>query len=156
MTQVTKGNDKIFCYDHYRTQHLTCNFVHHRQMAMLKKFAAILLLFAISVQTFHKVMIVIDFYRNQDFIAKNLCENRYQPQLHCDGHCLLAKKLKAAEKKEQRNPESKGENKQEVVSSRSFYPVLISKAIEPVTPHISFNNGKPVDFAEDFFHPPGA
>lgn len=123
---------------------------------MLKQIAAILLLFAISVQTFHKVLIVFEFYRNQDYIAKNLCENRDRPMLHCDGHCLLAKKLQAAEKKEQRNPESKGENKQDVVSSRSFYPVIVSTTIESVTPHFTSNNGKPVDFAEDFFHPPGA
>lgn len=123
---------------------------------MFKQFTAILLLFAITVQTFHKAIIVIDFYSNQEYIAKNLCENRFRPQLHCDGHCLLAKKLKQAEKKEQRNPDSKGENKQEVVSSRSFYPVIITAAAEPIAHHYSSNNGKPVDIAEDFFHPPGA
>lgn len=126
------------------------------EMDMFKQFTAILLLFAITVQTFHKAIIVIDFYRNQEYIAKNLCENRFRPQLHCDGHCLLAKKLQAAEKKEQHNPESKLENKQEVVSSRSFYPVLISNIVETITPHYAANNGKPVDIAADFFHPPGA
>ncbi|RZS72247.1 hypothetical protein EV199_4163 [Pseudobacter ginsenosidimutans] len=131
--------------------------LHHiGEMDMFKQFTAILLLFAITVQTFHKAIIVIDFYRNQEYIAKNLCENRFRPMLHCDGHCLLAKKLQQAEKKEQRNPDLKGENKQEVVSSKSFYPVIATTTIEPVTPHNSFNKGKPVDFAEDFFHPPGA
>ena len=130
--------------------------LHIGEMDMFKQFTAILLLFAITVQTFHKAIIVIDFYRNQEYIAKNLCENRFRPQLHCDGHCLLAKKLQQAEKKEQRNPDLKGENKQEVVSSRSFYPVIVTTTIEPVTPHYAFNKGKPVDFAEDFFHPPGA
>lgn len=125
-------------------------------MDMFKQFTAILLLFAITVQTFHKAIIVIDFYRNQEYIAKNLCENRFRPQLHCDGHCLLAKKLQQAEKKEQHNPDLKGESKQEVVSSKSFYPVIVTTTIEPVTPHYAFNKGKPVDFAEDFFHPPGA
>jgi hypothetical protein len=137
-------------------KHFTVILPHIGEMDMLRKITAILLLFAIMVQTFHKAIIVIDFYRNQDYIAKNLCENRFRPQLHCDGHCLLAKKLQAAEKKEQHNPESKLENKQEVVSSRSFYPVLVSSAAEPVTPHFAVNNGKPVDIAEDFFHPPGA
>lgn len=129
---------------------------HIGEMDMFKQFTAILLLFAISVQTFHKAIIVIEFYRNQEYIAKNLCENRFRPQLHCDGHCLLAKKLQQAEKKEQHNPDLKGENKQEVVSSKSFYPVIATATIEPVTPHYAFNKGKPVDFAEDFFHPPGA
>jgi hypothetical protein len=125
-------------------------------MDMFKQFTAILLLFAISVQTFHKAIIVIDFYSNQEYIAKNLCENRFRPQLHCDGHCLLAKKLEQAEKKEQRNSDSKAATSLEVISSRSFYPVIVSNAVEPVTTHFAFNKGKPVDFAEDFFHPPGA
>jgi hypothetical protein len=123
---------------------------------MFKQITAILLLFAITVQTFHKAIIVIDFYRNQEYIAKNLCENRFRPQLHCDGHCLLAKKLQQAEKKEQRNSDSKAATSLEVISSRSFYPVIVSNAVEPVTTHFAFNKGKPVDFAEDFFHPPGA
>ncbi|NML19571.1 hypothetical protein HHL16_01740 [Pseudoflavitalea sp. G-6-1-2] len=124
---------------------------------MFRKLFAILILFAITVQTFHKAIIVMEFYANQDYIAKNLCENRYRPMLNCNGHCLLAKKLQQAEKKEQRNPESKLASKQEVVSSRSYYQLTIaSNPVQTSTPAYTFNNGKPVDFASDFFHPPGA
>ena len=41
--------------------------------------------------------------------------------LHCDGKCVLAKRLKQQENKEQQNPELKLSAKNEVLSSRSFF-----------------------------------
>lgn len=35
------------------------------------------------------------FHANRAYIARVLCENRDKPELHCDGQCYLAKKLKA-------------------------------------------------------------
>lgn len=35
------------------------------------------------------------YHLNRDYIARVLCENRDKPQLHCDGKCYLAKKLRA-------------------------------------------------------------
>lgn len=34
------------------------------------------------------------YHLNKDYIARVLCQNRDKPQLHCDGQCYLAKKLK--------------------------------------------------------------
>lgn len=43
----------------------------------------------------------IAYYQiNKEYITRVLCENRDRPQLHCDGHCYLAKKLKAQQKKQ--------------------------------------------------------
>ena len=43
----------------------------------------------------------IAYYQlNQDYIARVLCENRDKPQLHCDGKCYLAKRLKAQQDKQ--------------------------------------------------------
>ena len=37
----------------------------------------------------------IAYYQlNREYIARVLCQNRDKPQLHCDGACYLAKKLK--------------------------------------------------------------
>lgn len=123
---------------------------------MLKHTITIFLLFCFTVQTFHRAFIVFDFYRNQEWIARTQCENRYRPMLHCNGTCQLAKKLKQEEKKDQDNPERKMENKNEFFYSRSTDPVL---AISISTIHTAFtnsNSGTPVDYVEDFFHPPGA
>ena len=60
---------------------------------MLQKCTALFLLLAFLASTFSKAVIVADFYVHQDYIAKNLCENRDQPMKHCCGRCLLRKRL---------------------------------------------------------------
>jgi hypothetical protein len=46
--------------------------------------------------------IYVSFKINQDYIAKNLCENRAKPKMQCNGKCQLMKKLKQADKEEQK------------------------------------------------------
>ncbi len=41
--------------------------------------------------------ILMDFQLRKDYIITHLCENRTHPELHCDGRCYLAKKLKSAQ-----------------------------------------------------------
>ena len=78
---------------------------------MLRISATILLTVSFFVQTFHQAFTVLGFYANQSSIASKLCENRYKPMLHCNGHCILAKKLRQEEKKDQQNPERKLDNR---------------------------------------------
>ncbi|RIV24962.1 hypothetical protein DYU11_06485 [Fibrisoma montanum] len=40
------------------------------------------------------------YHANKAYIARVLCENRDRPELHCDGHCFLAKRLKARQDKQ--------------------------------------------------------
>ena len=49
-----------------------------------------------------KVFVYVDFYLNQEYIAKNLCENKDKPVLKCNGKCHLAKELAKEEKKEKK------------------------------------------------------
>jgi hypothetical protein len=53
------------------------------------------------LQPLSKVWIFVSFKINQDYIAKNLCENRAKPILKCNGKCQLMKKLKQAENEEE-------------------------------------------------------
>lgn len=39
---------------------------------------------------------VIDYIVNYDYIAKELCENKAKPMLHCNGKCHLKKELARA------------------------------------------------------------
>jgi len=66
----------------------------------VKKVFAILLSFSFLLQCSGYLLIYIDFVANQDYIAKNLCENRDRPELKCNGKCQLCKRLKAEDKKE--------------------------------------------------------
>jgi hypothetical protein len=68
----------------------------------LKKTVAILLTLLIFLQPFGKIWIFVSFKINQDYIAKNLCENRAKPIMRCNGKCQLMKKLNQADKDEQK------------------------------------------------------
>ena len=120
------------------------------------KFIAVpILILLLMAQTFSKWFVEISFNLNRDYIAKNLCENRYRPVLKCNGNCVLMKKMKQEEKKEQDAPPVKLEITSIVLSSRSFFataepPVFISST----SYSIAGNSGKPVDRAVAIFHPP--
>src|SRR4051812_41024421 len=68
---------------------------------MLKKSTALILLLAFIAMVFSPAFVFLDFYANQNYIAKNLCENRDKPMMHCCGKCILKKKLQEEEKRNQ-------------------------------------------------------
>ncbi len=122
---------------------------------MAKQLATALLLLAFILQTFSRVVIVLDFYANRDFIAKNLCENRNRPKMNCCGKCLLSKQLKQEDNKEKQQPGHKNESGSQVLSSRSFYTtVTADPAATSPQFNIPRNTGYPVDQPAQFFHPP--
>lgn len=122
---------------------------------MLRQCTGILLLLAFAASTFSKAVIVVDFYANQDYIAKNLCENRDRPMMHCCGRCQLRKRLNREADQDKNNPERRPENKQEVLfldetAGMPTAPVLCSITL----PYSTFVDGQPVDRAAGIFHPP--
>jgi hypothetical protein len=122
----------------------------------MKKIAALFLLFAFAALTFDQAVIVFNFYIHRSYIAATQCENRDRPILHCGGKCQLIKKLKQEEKKDQQNPERKIENKNEVVSSKSFFTsALLTSAISHPCHIISSDSGT-IDRSFVVFHPPCA
>lgn len=62
-----------------------------------------ILIFALVV-LLKPVLPVISFMVNYDYIAKELCENKTKPELHCNGKCYLKKEL--AKASENTNPTS--------------------------------------------------
>ncbi|WP_133055244.1 hypothetical protein [Niastella koreensis] len=106
------------------------------------------------VQTFNKLFIVLDLQLNGSYIAKNLCENRNKPQMHCNGKCHRMKVMKQEQKKDQDNPERKAENKFEIFFANCLQTKLIP-AINNTT--ISYPHIKEVTYAGfpvAAFHPP--
>ena len=59
----------------------------------LKSYIAFFLLALVSTKTLLVPVVYLDFELRKEHIFKNLCENRFTPQLHCDGKCYLAKQL---------------------------------------------------------------
>lgn len=75
-----------------------------------RNFIAVFLLAALMLSTFSRQFIYAGFELNQKYISSTLCENRDKPELHCNGKCYLAKKLKQAEEKEKKQ-EQDGQKK---------------------------------------------
>ena len=120
---------------------------------MFRSLTAILLLLAFAVQTFESAFLVLDYFTNTGSFAKN-CENKQRPQLHCNGKCLLMKKLKEQENKEQQNTAQKV-NKNEVVSSRFFFISIDALFIEKeMIRYASPDEAAVISRPRSFFHPP--
>jgi hypothetical protein len=49
----------------------------------------------------------LDFELRKEYIIHNLCENRFKPQLHCDGKCYLSKQLQKVAEDNARNETQK-------------------------------------------------
>lgn len=112
------------------------------------------MLLSLLLQTFQGFAIVGDYYLNTSAFAKN-CINKARPQMHCNGKCQMMKKLKQEEKKSAQNPE-KNVNKNEVLSSKSFFTTLSFLYTGKMIPYNSMLLSFPVNRSYPFFHPPGS
>lgn len=122
---------------------------------MRKQCTALFLLLPILIQSFSKVVILLDFYANRDYIARTLCENRDKPEMHCHGSCQLHKKIARDEDTDKGVPEKKSETREEILfqhitgdfSIFRFVSSLIRRA-----PCVSDN--RTFDRSLFCFHPP--
>ena len=124
----------------------------------MKLIAVPILIFLLITQTFSKYFVMLSFQLNRDYIAKNLCENRYRPQLHCKGNCVLMKKIKQEQKQEQNAPcPGKTEISTIILSSRSFFAAAVPLVFTSTISYVMVaDSGKPIDRAFSIFHPPVA
>lgn len=75
-----------------------------------------------------KMVIYVDFLINQEYIAKNLCENKDKPMLQCNGKCQLVKELAKEEKKEKKEDKQKFEDNTTYFFC-SFEPLVVSNTV---------------------------
>lgn len=98
---------------------------------------------------------MFDFLINQNYIAKNLCENRDKPQLHCNGKCQLCKKLTQEDNKDKQNPQRRNEERNEVLSSRTWFAKLNLPVVTCSKQNFFLkNNNAVIDQSYSFFQPP--
>jgi hypothetical protein len=71
---------------------------------MLRKVLPYLLALAFVWQSMHGLWTLCSFFIQQDYIAQNLCENRFDKLSMCNGQCYLEKQLKEDGKQEQKLP----------------------------------------------------
>ncbi|AQG82438.1 hypothetical protein [Spirosoma montaniterrae] len=69
-----------------------------------------LLLVATLLPSVSQWGVIAYYHANKDYIARVLCENRDKPQLHCDGKCFLAKRLKASQDRQDKETTERVQN----------------------------------------------
>lgn len=71
----------------------------------MKRLLTIVLLTAVvALQLGNRWIIYASFKANQAYIAKELCENKAKPQMHCNGRCHLKKQLAKEQEQERKAP----------------------------------------------------
>ncbi len=124
---------------------------------LLKRIFSFVLITSLLFPPLLKLGLVLDYYKNKDYIASTLCINKDKPQKKCEGKCHLNKQLaKTQEKGEEKNaPENNVKTE--------LSPSILSDALAFFFPLKSAENYQ--DFLQssysricsiDFFHPPRA
>ncbi len=77
----------------------------------LRSFVLISIAFIFLLQPASKLIIAIQFYINQEYIAQTLCVNRNKPEMLCSGKCVLNSMMQASEKSEKQQIPSSQKDK---------------------------------------------
>lgn len=121
----------------------------------MQRFASYIFFLTLMVHTFSQVFIVGQFLVNQDFIAAELCENKDEPEMECNGKCYLKKELK---KDEERKTDEKSPLKVEVLMLIDNKILEVNSPIEFQVEKIEssdYTTGRLLSgFNTDIFHPP--
>ena len=111
-------------------------------------------LFGMMLQCFSKMIVVAEFYASRDYIARNLCINRFNTAVHCEGRCQLDKRI-LQEERSNGDKEVRQDGRNEVLSSKSFYPgVVIPGVVFVERDYPIIAGSRPVDRPLSIFHPP--
>lgn len=126
-------------------------------MLHLKKLLTILLALAFVVQSTSQLWIKAAFYSNRDYIANNLCINRFDAIPVCKGSCYLEEKL--SQDKEQQKSTSAEVKVKEIVLffQQSFVELYAQNDIASFIErefNLFSNNCIPQNFISKIFHPP--
>jgi len=122
---------------------------------MFKKVLIYLLITCTVSNGFMQLAIYSGYKMNKEYITSVFCINKEHPELHCDGQCFLAKKLKELEGK---NKQAQENLKRVTEAEPNFQTVALNHHL-PFFIIISENLyiEKPVkDLSISIFHPPKA
>ena len=72
------------------------------------------------LQSFNSMLLMGDYYLHTDRYME-LCENKAMPMMHCNGQCILAKKMKKQAEQEKNNPERRMEKQADVYYAEPQY-----------------------------------
>lgn len=104
----------------------------------------------------------IHFFSNQQEIIQLECENKNRPELHCNGKCYLAKKLRMADEQLQAKKDQQSHSLNKIKSLEdtdlSFSIIqhfeLTSVVAEPKSPVTNLIDTYQFETHSSIFHPP--
>lgn len=123
---------------------------------MWRRLVCIFLLVAIAYTQSSKMIVYFSFKINQDYIAKELCENREIPKMKCNGKCYLAKKLQEQEQEEKEKAPLEQRIKLDVLfySKGSISSIPTLHQYEPKTCFVKTNSELLIGFLTKPLQPP--
>jgi hypothetical protein len=120
---------------------------------VLKHLISIVLLSAFLYQTGSKLVVLINFKINQDFIAKNLCVKKEIEDNDCEGNCCLKESLEKAEKTENPTPNIPKEKAEDFLFTGQYSWLLSNLSV--LSENIIFSQTKFINLINSsIFHPP--
>ena len=108
------------------------------------------------MQSAVKLLIMVDYEINRDYISKNLCENKAKPMMHCNGKCHLHKQLAQQEKKENSLPYLNFKDKFELQYFSKTAQIKFNELTLKQKPSFSYSFFIPKISTTSIFHPPQA
>ena len=120
---------------------------------MGKKLTAIFLFVAVAGSTFNKLVVLLDFRINRNYIVAVLCVNKDQPGSCCKGKCYVKKKM---EQDGAARNQGSGDAR-EKFELNWFWEENTSPAWSASNAHSYFTNTDaklPFNFVSGIFHPP--
>lgn len=113
------------------------------------------LLAILLLQTFSKVLLVVDYQANKEYIMEFLCINRDKPELACEGKCHLTKNLKEQEQTEkQGGDQTLAKEVQVNLFCQTCFSCDFTLFVSKSTAIPSFVTGHTLTPSFAFFHPP--
>jgi len=104
-------------------------------------------------------LLYLDFEIRREYIINNLCENKNQPQMNCDGKCYLAKRIASLDEQEKRQAEKTYMSRliDQVMDQRVHFTFVQQPVVVEWLPRAVFSIAScftPRVAVEDIFHPP--
>ena len=125
-----------------------------------KRSLAVFLLLLTSVRILVVPVVYLDFELNKEYIIENLCENRFKPELNCNGQCYLAKQLhKVAEDKATKEAERQEQSFKKLLEETFHHENFVfsqtfDSVIFPVYNNYSYKTSTYSTLVTPLFHPP--
>lgn len=121
----------------------------------MNRFISILLIGLYTLTLSQAYMPHVNYWMNRDFIAAELCENKANPDLDCQGKCHLKKQI-------QENSEDNQEGEETLSQLMvEFFEVAEDHKVEWLVETMTnafYNYSEPLEtgFSSNVFHPPRA